>query len=369
MEASNARGRGSRADRTPKAGPGARGRAGGARSSQADGSPPVQAAAAAPRRSRHDGGAPEEQSGADSRKYRLHHGSPMGAEVARMARGRIEHALDELSGASGSTPEEAVHEARKDMKKLRALLRLVRPQLGEPLYARENARFRDAARRLSDVRDADVMLAALASLEGVDRGVARRLRAALRAHRARLEAEGGGGVEASRQEVAAQLAEARDAVAGWPLEGDGFAAIEPGLRRVYAQGRSRYRAALHDMSPERLHDWRKRVKDHWYHLTILRDLWPAPMEALAHEAHVLSEQLGEDHDLVVLREWAHERAGELRLESTESLDEAVARRRAELLANAIAIGRRLYGEKAAAVVRRTECWFDAWKAGAPTPVP
>ncbi|MGE5636204.1 MAG: CHAD domain-containing protein [Nocardioidaceae bacterium] len=335
----------------------------------ASASPPKRAAAGAADRSRHDGAAPGKQSGAQSRKYRLDHGQPIGAEVARMARGRIEHALDELSGASGSSPEEAVHEARKDMKKLRALLRLVRPQLGEPLYARENARFRDAARRLSDVRDADVMLAALGSLEGVERGAARRLRAALRAHRARLEAESGGGVDASRQQVAAELAEAREAVAGWPLEGEGFAAIEPGLRRVYAQGRNRYRAALRDPSPERLHDWRKRVKDHWYHLTILRDLWPAPMEALAHEAHVLSERLGDDHDLVVLRDWAHERAGELRLDSPESLDEAVARRRAKLLADAIAIGRRLYGEKAAVVTRRTGRWFEAWMAGAPTPVP
>ena len=61
-----------------------------------------------------------------SRAFRLSPGRPLPDEVRRVARGRIDHALDELRGKSDSTREEAVHEARKDMKKLRALLRLVR---------------------------------------------------------------------------------------------------------------------------------------------------------------------------------------------------------------------------------------------------
>ena len=85
--------------------------------------------------------------------------------MRRVARGRIDHALDELRGKSDSTREEAVHEARKDMKKLRALLRLVRGELGDRVYAAENACFRDTARELSGVRDADVMLATLGDLE------------------------------------------------------------------------------------------------------------------------------------------------------------------------------------------------------------
>ena len=69
-----------------------------------------------------------------------------------MARGRIDHALDELRGQSDSTREEAVHEARKDMKKLRALLRLVRGELGDRVYGAENTCFRDTARGFSHAR-------------------------------------------------------------------------------------------------------------------------------------------------------------------------------------------------------------------------
>ena len=85
----------------------------------------------------------------ESRAYRLREGRPLPDELRRIARGRIDHALDELRGKTDSTPEEAVHEARKDMKKLRALLRLARGELGEETFARENACFRDAARELA----------------------------------------------------------------------------------------------------------------------------------------------------------------------------------------------------------------------------
>src|ERR671917_266737 len=100
-----------------------------------------------------------------SRSFRFDPAAPVPDEVRRVALGRIDHALDELRGRSDSSREEAVHEARKDMKKLRALLRLLRGELGDRVRARENAAFRDAARELAGVRDADVMLETLGALD------------------------------------------------------------------------------------------------------------------------------------------------------------------------------------------------------------
>ena len=75
--------------------------------------------------------------------------------IRRVAHGRAEDAVGLLRDEDAN-PTEAVHEARKDMKKLRATLKLVRPLIGNKTYRRENARFRDAARALSDVRYAQV---------------------------------------------------------------------------------------------------------------------------------------------------------------------------------------------------------------------
>ena len=93
------------------------------------------------------GGATWSQDAQSWRSYRLLDGESLPDGMARVARGRIGHALGQLN--NGDDPDKAVHEARKDMKKLRAVLRLTRPELGGKIYRRENTRFRDVALSLS----------------------------------------------------------------------------------------------------------------------------------------------------------------------------------------------------------------------------
>jgi CHAD domain-containing protein len=292
-----------------------------------------------------------------SRSYRLRGDETVPKGIARIARGRIDHAIEELEGKTDSSSGEAVHEARKDMKKLRAVVRLVRDEIGKDVYRRENASIRDAGRELAGVRDADVMLATLGDLEeryadelGPD--ATGPLRQALEAHRIRTAAGARGPAAAQVVDV---LTTARRRVGRWPLDEDSFDAVAGGLRRVYRRGRRGFRAARAEPTTENLHEWRKRVKDLWYHLTILRDTWQPVMEALADEAHAASERLGDDHDLAVLLAWAEEHAPE----SAVALAPLVERRRAELQADAFAISARLYAEKPGAFVRRLERWWDA----------
>jgi CHAD domain-containing protein len=288
-----------------------------------------------------------------SRSYRLKDDETVPKGIARIARGRIDHAIDELEGKTDSSSEEAVHEARKDMKKLRALVRLVRDEVGGDVYRRENARFREAGQELSGVRDADVMLATLAKLEGeIPAKAAGDLRQALEAHKIRTSAGARG--PAAEQAVSI-LTTARRRVGRWPLEEDSFDAVAGGLERIYRRGRRDFRTARAEATTENLHEWRKRVKDLWYHLTILRETWRPVMEALADEAHALSERVGDDHDLAVLLAWAEEHAPD----SVEALEGRVERRQAQLQAEAFAIGARVYAQKPRAFMRTMERWWDA----------
>jgi|Tabmets5t2r1_1033131.scaffolds.fasta_scaffold37588_2 CHAD domain-containing protein len=289
-----------------------------------------------------------------SRSYKLKEGEAVPRGIARIARGRIDHALDELEGRSDSSPEEAVHEARKDMKKLRAVVRLVRGEIGDNVYRRENACFRDAGQELSGVRDADVMLATLAKLEQeIPESAAGDLRQALEAHKLRTSAGTRG--PASVQ-VVESLTTARRRIGRWPLDTDGFEAVAGGTERIYRRGRKAFRSARAEPTTENLHEWRKRVKDLWYHLTILRTAWPPVMDALADEAHALSEHVGEDHDLAVLLLWAEEHGPPA---SAAAIAGPVARRRAELQAGAFELGARLYADKPGAFMRRLERWWGA----------
>jgi CHAD domain-containing protein len=290
---------------------------------------------------------------ATSRAYRLKEGEPLPEELARVARGRIDHAIDELRDKTDSTPEEAVHEARKDMKKLRALLRLVRGELGEDTFAGENACFRDAARELSGTRDADVMLETLGALE-LPGGLGWELRKVIQTERARNGAEDR---EAAAGRAVAILKEARQRVDDWPLGRDSFDAVAEGVERIYRRGRRDFEAAHEEPSPEALHEWRKRVKDLWYHHTLLRELWPPVMTAVGDEAHELSDRLGDDHDLVVLATWTREHA-----DAGPEFFEAVAKRREELHGQAFQLGARVYAEKPSAYVRRLEKLWSASRA-------
>jgi CHAD domain-containing protein len=286
----------------------------------------------------------------ESRAYRLRQGEPLADELRRAARGRIDHAIDELRGKTNSTPEEAVHEARKDMKKLRALLRLARGELGRETFARENACFRDAARELAGTRDSDVMLETLAALE-LPAGLGSELREAIQEEMARRADDDR---KAAARAAVAVLKEARKRVGEWPLEGDSFEALADGLERTYRRGRRTFREAREEPGAETLHEWRKRVKDLWYHHTLLRELWPPVMSAVGDEAHELSDRLGDDHDLVVLAAWVRGH-----LEPDPEFSEAVIRRRGELQGKATALGARVYAEKPSAYVRRMK---ELWEA-------
>ncbi len=282
-----------------------------------------------------------------SRAYRLHDDEEPGEGIRRAARGRVETAVEQLRDEAGEDLATAVHDTRKDMKKLRSLLRLVRDDLGRERYRAESARYREAARLLSGARDAEVKLKTLAALREHypdEAPPVEQLQDALETERDRLAGE------ADDPEVRERLDEAAEAIEeggtdvdAWEFGHGGFDLMRPGLEREYRRGRRALRAVRRDPSAEAVHDWRKRVKDLWYHLRLLHEVWPATMKGAADEAHALSDLLGDHHDLTVLIDDGREQAPD-----DPGLGELITlaeRRQAELLAEALPMGERLYAEK------------------------
>ena len=157
-----------------------------------------------------------------------------------------------------------------------------------------------------------------------------------------------------------ELAELRAQVASWDLREDGWAVIKDGLKLTYSRGRTTLRDARADPSTERLHAWRKRVKDHWYHLRLLATVCGPIVGGAAQEADSLSELLGEDHDLGVLSETLAGGSVGLSAADVDSLLPLIDDRREELQAEAWPIGRRLYNEKQGAFESRLR---RLWQAG------
>jgi CHAD domain-containing protein len=91
----------------------------------------------------------------------------------RAMREQIERAISEL----GRTPplrDVSVHEARKELKRARSALRLLRDAIGETAYRRVNERLRDAARPLARVRDAKVLIEVVETLRAETKQASRR---------------------------------------------------------------------------------------------------------------------------------------------------------------------------------------------------
>jgi CHAD domain-containing protein len=292
-----------------------------------------------------------------SRSYRLKPGEGAAAGLRRIAAGRAERALERLRDAEGERLADSIHGARKDLKKLRAVLRLVGAELGKKALRRESRRYRDAGRLLSGSRDAEVKLNTLVALRhrfgaAFPGEAASGWQDELERERAELaERTSGGGPVAA--EAAAAIAAGGDRIADWSLEADSWALVGPGLRRTYRSGRRRLRRTAAEPSDENVHELRKRVKDLWYQLRILQDSWPAVLGATVEEAHGMAEALGDHHDLAILREDLQGRGiGEQRV-----FEQLIERRQRELLDQAMETGRRLYAEKPKPFGRRVEAYW------------
>jgi len=231
-------------------------------------------------------------------------------------------------------------------------------------YRIENTWFRETARGLSAMRDAQVTLGTFdALLHHFRRQIGARRFAPLRQPflRQRQEvAEDHAGLSKHLAQARARLCEAGKRVTSWKLDADGFAAIQPGLLKSYARGRRALRRAYQSSSAPEFHEWRKAVKYHRYQLRLLRNLWPSIMRAWRREAVALSELLGNDHDLVIFRTRLTEDAAFRGKPETGELLSLVDQRCEELRAQARPLGERIYAETPKQQGRRFCKYWKVW---------
>jgi CHAD domain-containing protein len=285
-------------------------------------------------------------------------------------REQIQQAAECVRVRKNRDPVESVHEARKSIKKARSALRLARGPLGSKAYRAEMRALRDVGRELSGSREADVMVQTLDKL--TERAVGRVPKAGLKTLRKHLAEQAQRSRAASTREravLARRLTEIDERAQAWPLDGYDWRAARKAMRRSYRAGRRGLAAIEQEPTAEALHEWRKRVKDLWYHQRLVRDLWPELMKREASEAHELTDILGDDHDLAVLRAMLAEDSGAAAATPAdlEPLLEAIDERRAELLAAARRLGRRLYAERPKAYAARLDAYRDSLAAGHEVP--
>jgi CHAD domain-containing protein len=291
--------------------------------------------------------------------FRFKLAEPFEDGIRRIAREQIERAQAQLKGSDD--PVVAVHETRKALKRLRALLRLIRPALGESIYRDENVRLREIGAGLSSTRDRHVLLETVLKLEtGTSlgsKGLAQRLRDVI------IRANGTANPEheaAAIKQAHARLGVAKKRFAHLNVDNNGFDIVAPGLEQCYRKARRALHRAYAEPSDEAFHDWRKGTQRHWRHMVLLSRAWSACFDARIAEARALSQILGDDHDLALLVGFIHSgRAEELEVAQIAAVEEAARQRQSQLRAMAHPRGLRLFAEGPRNLRRRVAAYWEA----------
>ena len=302
------------------------------------------------------------------------------SELSRVISAQLARAREALE--VGKDLASTVHEARRAIKRARALLRLADPW---PRNSPTDSTLRDANRVLAVLRDADVLVLTAGDIRDGSPSsgsnlVPRHLLESLEEERRRLFAESGsadGPLHRAGELLRSASVEVRDTLAPEAMSGPertesgsmeetgsggteglasgGMELLRLGLGASYAAVRAQSGpAAGEGPVDEQSHKLRKRVKDLRYQLEFL-DTGQPKLGRLVRDLHHLTDLLGDRNDLAVLSRYTAS-ADVLCQPERATLTAHVEGRKQALRSEAMELSARLSEEESDSFVRRIEAW-------------
>jgi CHAD domain-containing protein len=282
------------------------------------------------------------------------------------------HYIIILSEKDQEEVHKSIHETRKSMKRIRAFLRMIRDEIGYSSYYRENVFYRDLSRKLSEIRNFEVLSGSIQNLqEDLSNTIPPDVFALLEDELGRQQnmVKGGkAGLSQLLKEIAGKVEMARERIYDFPIRHNDFRAFEGGLIRIYRQGKQYLNDARKNPSPTQLHDLRKKMKYFWYQVEILQPIFPGPMKAYAGALEQITENLGVYHDIQVLQEFLSESNIIQDPLVYETLQEACLARKSMLLYNIWPMADMAYSEEPKAMLSRLASYWKIYTHSKPEPL-
>ena len=273
----------------------------------------------------------------------IQNGESADQALHRLLNERTQRARKKLTEPLGDA---AIHEARRELKRVRAVLDLAQAHVRSKDHRRWRRRLHRCSQELAGARDARARVQSLSLISAVDRagiangfwkGLDRRLhkeastltRRLNRQHRPRR-------VRRWLKELAEEFRSRRWAVPGWPELGER-------IRETYRRGRRCLRRVQAKPSARNQHRWRRCTKELGYQLALLQPKDSTSLAGWAHGLERLGDHLGEDHDLFLLREFVRSERWEPPFKADrDKLLRVIQERRREISADALNLGKRLF---------------------------
>jgi CHAD domain-containing protein len=273
------------------------------------------------------------------------------AAIARLKHGRSMTDVD-------------VHEARKSLKRARAILRLLQPSLAKGTFTRCKVDLRTAGRALSAARDArviadrfDEMLRRAGISPSSISGTASELLAEAALVDRRSSRIPGASAAALNGATAARKRLERAS-----LPGNDWAPLGAEMRDIYRRGRRLVPGKADCASTEALHEWRKQAKSYWHALEVFLPMHPAQIGRTIRAARRLADLLGENHDLALLADRLRAMRGHAD-EPIQALLDATEARRRQLCRKALKVGTAIYAEPPALMEKQLRRNWQKWRNG------
>ena len=218
--------------------------------------------------------------------------------IRRITNEQTAAALGFLSDQSDDF-EERIHNARRRIKRLRATLRLIRPEKHGLRYKTSDTALRNAAKKLATSRDADVALATFERLApDVSRTLAARIRARLKAAVSRARRR----TISPRQlsVVIDKLRSSKRTIERIRPTGKGWRSLEPGIKKSYSSVRHTAQKLREDTEVTTIHQWRTAAKRLLHQLELIPCVLGKSHRKLLPRLTKLCKILGEFHDMDAL---------------------------------------------------------------------
>ena len=291
--------------------------------------------------------------------YELRADETLGDGLRRIVCRQIEGAIS-ASKAKQNGKGSPVHETRKHLKKARAALRLVRGEIDRDVWKREDRCLAKVGQLISEVRDAEVRLQTVRQLREYARGKKRSFEETEELLAFELDSFIAAFSEWP-QEAEERLGRTLERIREWPLDDLSCKRLRENVQGTYKRGRQVLKKAIKKTNTENLHTFRKRAKELWYQLRLLRPLAPKVFRELNEELKKIGEYLGQVHDLAFVAERLSA-IGPARKQGDRILKALIDTLEQELKETAIALGERFYAERPRQFARRLSRYFSEWEA-------
>ena len=203
-------------------------------------------------------------------------------EFRRLLREQHEVVVSLLKNDSLSL-DDHVHDFRTNLKKVRALLKLMRFNLGEEVYTAENAFYRDLQIELAPMRDSLIRRTALESLRIQARDIIH----------PRLFDKFYADLDSEYEQIRTVLRTGNllkgmiprmerhtEQIASLVFRDSSTDMVGKGLKKIYRQGRKTMKEARADPTAIKMHEWRKKTKYMWHMSELLSEVWEPVMSGL-----------------------------------------------------------------------------------------